>query len=170
MAQVTDLAPLLAACAVLARDETRANPRALAILRSSLQSIFTILAELTAANPERSGWTADPKKPGYLVRSLEHGGEALEIHVPLTILDGFPPPEVLAQIAEVALRIRSGDDTAICLSGSTAVYSALPTVSDIDSASTSTCHPEGRRRERRIGVSHGLWPGRLPYKTIACSV
>lgn len=132
MPEVTGLAPLLAACARLDRDGERADPEALAVLRSSLRSIFRILAELVAANPERRGWIADPKKPGYLVSSREHDGELLEVHVPLTIVDGFPPPEVLEEIIGIAQAIRSGRDTAICLSGSAAVYSALQLVSDVD--------------------------------------
>lgn len=127
-----ELFPLLAACATFAHAESMIGEAAVAELRASLRAIFSVLAELAVANPKRRGWTTNPKKPGFLVHALEHGGEALEIHVPLTILDSFPSAEILSELAGLAKSIRSGQDTTICLSGSAAVYSALQMVGDID--------------------------------------
>jgi hypothetical protein len=125
-----EISDVLVECAYYARAG-QVDAGTLAELRASLRSIFTLLAELFAASPSHKGWEAD-SRPGYLVRRLEQGGETLEIRVPWTILDGFPSDEVFAEFLGIAQRIRSGQDTAICLSGSAALHSIVQAVCDLD--------------------------------------
>jgi hypothetical protein len=127
MKEITDV---LVECAHYARSGN-IEATTLDELRSSLKSIFSVLTDLFAANSRDKGWVSD-SKPGYLARKIVQGGETLEIRIPWTILAGFPRDEVLAELLGLAQRIRSGEDTSICLSGSAAVHSVFRTVGDLD--------------------------------------
>ena len=52
--------------------------------------------------------------------------------MPWNLLKDFPSDQVLQEIAALARRIRSGADTALCISGSSALGSSLHPVGDLD--------------------------------------
>ena len=97
-------------------------------LQLALADIFGVLATVLAANPKWRAWTADSQNRGYLLRSFND----LELRVPWNLLKDFPPDQVLREIAGLAREIRSGDDTALCISGSSALYSSIHPVGDLD--------------------------------------
>jgi len=80
------------------------------------------------ANPRWQGWSADLEYPGYLVRVVDH----LEVRVPWNLIADCPPPEVFSELAELGRRIRSGPETTLCISGSSAVYSTVQAIGDLD--------------------------------------
>ena len=97
-------------------------------IRLALMEVFRVLTVVLAANPKWQTWTADSKNPGYLIRSF-HG---LEVRVPWNLLKDFPPDPVLQEIAALVSQVRSGIDTSLCISGSSALYSGIHPVGDID--------------------------------------
>lgn len=121
---------LMSECARFETDPPKTTDREhlLNQLRDAISEIFGSLAFTLAANREKEGWASDPANPGYLVRTT---GE-FEVRVPWNLLKDFPVPAALNEFSSIAQRIRSGKDTAICLSGSSALYSSIQPVADID--------------------------------------
>lgn len=130
MSQLPPLTAVLLECARLARQatETEDVSEIWREVQASLETIFRTIAETLAASPRWTGWAADPEHPGYLVRLVDD----FRIRAPWNLLADFPPPEVLTEVAGLARRIRSGPETAICLSGSSAVYSTVQAIGDLD--------------------------------------
>lgn len=124
---ITDLLLLCARFEAL-RLEPKEREALLSEIRLTLAEVFHVLTVVLAANPKWRTWTVDHKHPGYLTRSV-HG---TEVRVPWNLLKDFPPDQVLQEILALARQIRSGTDTALCISGSSALYTAVHPVGDID--------------------------------------
>lgn len=130
MSQLPPLTAVLLECARLESHaiETEEVLEILREIRASLKTIFRTIAEALAASPRWTSWAADPEHPGYLACVVDD----LRIRAPWNLLADIPPPEVLSELAGLAHRIRSGPETVICLSGSSAIYSAVQAIGDLD--------------------------------------
>jgi hypothetical protein len=142
MVQPSPLTAVLLECVRFERQPVRTPEAddALEAIQASLSTIFGTVARTLAANPSWKGWEADPERPGYLVRQLD----GLEIRAPWNLLADFPPAAIVAEIGAFARRIRSGPETAICLSGSSTLYSTLQAIGDIDFCEYVELPPPGQ--------------------------
>lgn len=111
-------------------DGNEPDPETLDVLtqmEEHLAGVFRLIAEAQAAL--LVGWSASAN-PGYLVRSF--GG--VPVNMPWNLAPDFPwgdtefPPEYL----EIAKRLRASESSAICLSGTAAIHSAVGHVGDLD--------------------------------------
>jgi hypothetical protein len=143
MIQLSPMTTVLLECVRFERQpvQTPEALEALEAIRAALATIFGTIARILAASPSRKGWKADPERPGYLIQSV---GD-LEIRAPWNLLADFPPTEILTELGAFAQRIRSGPETAICLSGSSTFYSTIQAIGDLDFCEYVELPSPGRR-------------------------
>lgn len=94
-------------------------------IRDYLGTFLTATAELHA---KFYGWIADPDHPGYLIRI----DPPATIRAPYHLVPSFPSAQIFDSIWKVACRVRTMDNSIMCLSGSAAVIRSSLIVSDID--------------------------------------
>lgn len=94
-------------------------------LEDTIEKTFEVLATVLAARLE--GWAADDENPGYLISEKK----GVEIRVPWNLMPDFGSDESDAMIG-LAQRLKSGQDTVICLSGSGAIRQAFSHIGDLD--------------------------------------
>jgi hypothetical protein len=117
------------ACAQFASrgTPTPTEAAALVALRNGLAIIFGTIAKGIAGSARFRAWRPVDASPGYLVRDVS----GLEVYAPWNLIADFPEGDSLSEFVELARRVRC-DSSAICLSGSAAVQSAVRVVGDID--------------------------------------
>jgi hypothetical protein len=127
---VEPIASLLRICAVLNPEAYEVEERDLVLdaLRHRLSAVFASIAIVLAASPNQNGWVADEENPGFLVRPVA----GLELRVPWHLLRDFPSEEILKDLVAIALKIRSGPDVSLCISGSSTFYRAFHPIGDLD--------------------------------------
>jgi hypothetical protein len=96
-------------------------------LRERLEAVFKSLAHLFAMSADLAGWQTDVSAPGFLVRDSED----VRVYAPWNLVADFPRGDALSEFLRIAAQVRSGAGT-ICLSGSSAIYSTIEHVGDID--------------------------------------
>lgn len=96
------------------------------MLRRLLAQIWGEFARIYAART--ASWIADLENPGYLMRKAHHA----EVRVPYHLAPDFPNDQTLDELVDIALAIRIGGLSVICLSGSSTFWEALRIVADVD--------------------------------------
>jgi hypothetical protein len=95
-------------------------------LRTSLRIIMGSLAQLVAALHPPGKYSAS--YPGY----IEYDFAGVPIFVPWNILDDLPSTEIVRELCQIAQRIKSAEDTPICISGSVLYFGSFRSLSDLD--------------------------------------
>jgi hypothetical protein len=85
-ALITEAVPACVRFGALPETDTK-RIAALVAIRTSLASIFSVIARAIAANPRFSRWNADAENPGYLIATVG----STSLRAPWNLVTDFPP-------------------------------------------------------------------------------